>query len=270
MRHQPWPALALLIALAAALVGCGEDTGASPDPGAGSAIDGDYVGDGPVRLFPDGSEPIRLTLRDGEISFAASCNHFSGRATWDDGVLRTSTLGGTEMGCPGIRQEQDEWMVDFFGSTPTLELDGTDLAVRANTHEVWFVPQDEVASGEPGDSDDLLGTDWRLTGFGEHDGDSIGMMVIPDDVTATIRFDDEETSFETGCNSAGGRAKVSGETITLGQVWMTLKHCQGAAGEVEHGVMRVLEGKSTVSWSISGDELRLVTRDGRHELVYQR
>ncbi len=50
---------------------------------------------------------------------------------------------------------------------------------------------------------------------------------------------------------------MSGDTITFGQMGMTLKLCPGAAGEVERGVTRVLQGKSTVSWSISGDELRL-------------
>ena len=154
-----------LVVLGAALAGCGDidvsGIGMPNDPVAGA-----YVGDGPVRFFPDGSAPIRLTLRGGEISFTASCNHFSGQATWDEGVLRTSALGGTEMGCPGTRQTQDEWMVEFFGSSPTLELDGTDLAVRSETHEVWFVPADEVPSGEPGDAGDLVDTDWRLTGFG--------------------------------------------------------------------------------------------------------
>ena len=267
--HQLRLASVGLVALAAGLAGCGEESvqanGTPTVP-----VGGEYVGDGPVRLFPDGSGPIRLTLRGGDISFTASCNHFSGRATWDDGVLRTSTLGGTEMGCPGIRQQQDEWMVDFFGSSPTLELDGTDLAVRSEEAKVSFVPADGVASDEPGDAEDLVGTEWRLTHIEERDGDVVGMMVVPRHVTATIRFDDREASFETGCNSAGGRATVSGETIMLGQVRMTLKHCPGAAGEVEHGVMQVLEGKSTVSWSISGDQLRLVTRDGRHGLVYQR
>jgi heat shock protein HslJ len=134
-----------LVALAAVLTGCGEervqgflDPGAPADP-----VRGEYVADGPVRIFPDGSAPIRLTLRGGEISFTAGCNHFSGRATWDDGVLRTSVLGGTEMGCPGARQEQDEWMIDFFGSSPTLELNGTGLAVRAGPDEVVFATVDD-------------------------------------------------------------------------------------------------------------------------------
>jgi heat shock protein HslJ len=142
-----------LVVLAATLAGCGDVTaqvsGTPTDP-----VAGEYVGDGPVRLFPEGSTPILLTLREDEISFTASCNHFSGQATWDDGVLRTSALGGTEMGCPGPRQTQDEWMIDFFGSSPTLELDGTDLAVRSDRDRVWFVPADEVPSGEPGDPDD--------------------------------------------------------------------------------------------------------------------
>jgi heat shock protein HslJ len=119
-----------LVVLAATLAGCGDVTaqvsGTPTDP-----VAGEYVGDGPARLFPDGSAPIRLTLRDGEISFTGSCNHFSGQATWDDGVLRTSALGGTEMGCPGTRQKQDEWMVHFFASSPRVELDGRELVVRS-------------------------------------------------------------------------------------------------------------------------------------------
>jgi hypothetical protein len=107
-------------------------------------VAGEYVGDGPVRFFPDGSEPIRLTLSGGEISFTAGCNHFSGHASWDDGVLRTGVLGGTEMGCPGIRQEQDDWMVHFFGSEPTIHRDGSDVRLRSDQGEVWFVPADEA------------------------------------------------------------------------------------------------------------------------------
>lgn len=261
-----------LVALAAVFTGCGEehvqgflDPGAPADP-----VGGEYVGDGPVRLFPDGSEPIRLTLRKGEISFTAGCNQFSGQASWEDGVLRTSGLGGTEMGCPGARQKQDEWMVHFFGSSPRLELDGTDLAVRSDRERVWFVQADEMPSEEAGDAGGLIGNRWRLTGIGERDGDSIGMMVVPADVVATIRFDEGEVSYDTGCNAGGGAAGVAGETINFGDLEQTLVLCDGAQAEVERGVSRVLRAKSTVSWTISGDELRLVTRDGRHELVYQR
>jgi heat shock protein HslJ len=260
-----------LVVLVAVLSGCGEENVAGfADPGAPNGpVDGEYVGDGPVRVFPDGSEPIRLTLRDGEISFTAGCNQFSGQATWDDGVLRTSALGGTEMGCPGARQAQDEWMVEFFGSSPTLERDGTDLAVRSDGEQLWFVPADEVASEDPGDEADLVGTTWRLTGVAERDGDSTGIMVIPDDVLATIRFEDHEVRIKPGCNEGGGPVRIEAGTITFtDDIVLSTAACPDARGEIERDVMRVL--RDTVKWSISGDELRLVTRDGRHELVYHR
>jgi heat shock protein HslJ len=129
MSTDPRLAPAGLVVLALVLAGCGEKTVGIGEPT--DDLAGEYVGDGPVRLFPDGSAPIRLTLRGGEISFTAGCNQFAGHATWDDGVLRASALAGTEMGCPGMRQEQDEWMVHFFGSSPRVELDGTGLVVRS-------------------------------------------------------------------------------------------------------------------------------------------
>ena len=154
------------------------------------------------------------------------------------------------MGCPGTRQAQDEWMVDFFGSSPTLELDGTDLAVRSDEAKVWFVPADEVASDEPGDAEDLVGTEWRLTHIEERDGDVVGMMVVPRRVTATIRFEDGEVTFDTGCNSGGGRRRHRGRHDPLrgvSQITLVALHRErparssdgvtaGAPGQ-EHGVL---------------------------------
>ncbi len=258
---------AAALALLTLLVSCGEENvQAFGEPTNG--IGGEYVGHGPAPLFADGSEPIRLTLEDGEISFVAGCNHFSGTASWTGGVLRTGGLGGTEMGCEPPLHRQDEWLVELFASAPTLELDGTDLAVRSGDGEVWFVPADEVSA--PGDADDLVDTDWRLTGIGEYDGDVGSMMNVPEGVEATIRFTDGETRFSTGCNDGGGTATVEEDAITFGELAQTLVGCDGARGEVERGVTRVLRGGSTVDWSIDGDTLTLRTRDGRHELVYQR
>jgi len=153
MSTHPRLAPAGLVVLSLVLAGCGVDS----VQGIGEPtndLDGNYVSEGaPGPPFRDGSEPIRLTLHDGEIAFTAACNHFSGRATWDDGVLRTSALGGTEMGCPGARQTQDDWMIEFFGSEPTIHSDGTDIRLRSGQDEVWFVPASQGRSGEPGNPD---------------------------------------------------------------------------------------------------------------------
>jgi heat shock protein HslJ len=178
MSTHPRPAPAGLVLLSLVLAGCGKESVQGTDEPTND-LAGEYVGDGPARLFPEGSAPIRLTLHDGEISFTAACNHFSGRASWDDGVLRATGMGGTEMGCSGLRQQQDQWMVRFFGSSPRVELDGTDLAVRSGKDRVRFVPDGEMFSEAPGEKADLIGATWWLTGIGEQHGDSIGMTVIP-------------------------------------------------------------------------------------------
>ena len=261
-------ATAVATALLTLLVACGEEN----VQGIGeptSGIGGEYVGHGPVPLFPDGSEPIRLTLQDGEVGFSSGCNQFGGTATWADGVLRTSGLGGTEMGCEPRLHRQDEWMVELFGSEPTLELDGTDLVVRSGSEEVWFVPADEVET--PGDAADLVGTDWRLTAIAEYDGDNGTVSSIPSGVVSTIRFADDEVRIKPGCNQGGGPVTIDEETLTLSDdVVLTLMDCPDARGDVERDVMRVLWDGAPVTWSIDGDTLRFRTRDGRHELVYQR
>ena len=262
--------VAAVPALLALLAACGEESVRGID-GPTTGIGGEYVGHGPPPLFPDGSEPIRLTLQGGEIGFSSGCNQFGGTATWTDGTLRTSGLGGTEMGCEPRLHRQDEWLVELFGSGPTLELDGTDLVVRSGDEEVWFVPFDEVGTGAPGDATDLVDTHWRLVGIGEYDGDMGSVMSIPANVEPTIRFLADEVGIRPGCNGGGGPVRIEAGTITFSNdVVLSMRACPDARGEVEHEVMRVLWSTDPVSWSIDGDTLRLRTRDGRHELVYQR
>ena len=85
-----------------------------------------------------------------------------------------------------------------------------------------FVPADEVAFDEPGDAEDLVGTEWRLTHIEERDGDVVGMMVVPRHVTSTIRFEDGEFTLDTGCNTGGGAAALAARRDRFGQLVQTL------------------------------------------------
>ncbi len=162
------------------LAACGTDSAGSSRggraPTEGPAA-GDYVADGLPAPFEAG-DTLRVTLGDGEISFQATCNTTSGLIDWDDGVLRASSLGSTEMGCPGPGSEQDEWLVDFFTASPAFQVDGMDVRLATDADEIWLVPADEVDPGLNPDTA-LQGTYWRLTGIEQTDGDSIGMMVVP-------------------------------------------------------------------------------------------
>ena len=258
--------LAVLAALPL-LAACGADAAApprgAPAPAGGPAV-GDYVADGLPAPFEEG-DALRVTFRDGEISFQATCNTMSGRAAWDDGVLVVSNLGGTEMGCMGAGFDQDEWLVDFFTSSPDVLVDGTDVRLATDDDEIWLVPADELAP-DPGPDTALEGTDWRLTGVEEADGDSVGMLGVPGRLGAHLTIRGRELTFGTGCNSGGGTVTVHGDRLTLRGVGITLKGCHGIRGEIEGAQLPVLMA-TRLDWSITGQDLRL-TRGGT-SLLYR-
>lgn len=245
--------------------GCGSTTSTPPhahDRATGE-VRGDYVSDGLPDPFGDG-DALRVTFRDGNISFSATCNTMSGSAERQGGTLSVSRLAGTEMGCPGRGAQQDQWLVDFFTSGPDISVDGTDVRLAADGDEIWLVPTDEVAP-EPGAAAPLPGTTWRLTGIESRDGDSAGVMVV-DPYRATLRIHDGAVEFDTTCNDAGGKVEVVGDRLRLRRIMTTLMACPDARGEIEREVSRVLR-PAWIDWSISGEELRL-TR-GHRTLIYR-
>jgi heat shock protein HslJ len=254
--------LALLLPLLAA---CGSETATPGDdiPAPDQGIGGDYVSNGLPAPFTDG-DVMRLTLADGSISFQATCNSMSGNATWDDGVLRVDSIGGTEMGCPGAGFDQDEWLVDFFSSEPAVALDGDDVSITRGEDTLWFVPAEEGGVGA-GPAVPLDGTVWTLTGIEETDGDSVGITGVPGKVEATLTIEGDRIQIETGCNTGGGRVTVVDDRLELRNLGFTLKGCLDVAGEVERGVLQVLDG-SPLTWRINGTQLRL--ENGDHALVY--
>ena len=253
------------LALLLSLVACGSDTatpgddGSQPDRRTGT----DYVADGLPAPFVDG-DVLRLTLGEDTLSFQATCNIFSGNLEREGDVLHVTSLGGTEMGCPGAGHEQDEWLVDFFSGGPTATMDGTDLALRKGDVEIWFVPESEAGvSAEP--EVPLEGTQWTLTGIEKTDGDSVGMMTIPPTVDAGVAIQEQRLVVRTGCNRGSAEVTVHEDRLELGPLALTRMACAGAADEVERGVVRVLDGPE-VDWSISGTQLRLT--QGDHALIY--
>lgn len=248
------------------LVGCGSDDAPPVADGGtdGPTLAGEYVADGLPAPYAEG-DVLRVTFREGEVSFSATCNQMSGTADWSGGTLDVSSVGGTEMGCPGDGVAQDEWLVDFFTSRPSLEVDGTDVRLASGDTELWLVPADELAP-DPGPDVALEGTRWELSGIEERDGDSVGMLVIPPRVDAWVEVADDDLSFLAGCNHGGGPVEVAGDRLVLGEIAIELVGCSGPEAEIEQRSVRVLMA-DTVGWAVSGDELRLSRGDTT--LVYR-
>lgn len=250
--------LAALVVLTL-LTACGSEAAAptSARPDAGPR--GDYVADGLPDPFEEG-DSLRVTFGDGEISFQATCNTMSGPAELENDVLVVSSVGGTEMGCPGAGFEQDEWLIDFFTSSPEVTVDGTDVRLTTDDNEIWMLPADEV-DPDPGPDAALEGTDWRLTGLEETDGDSVGMTGVSRRLKARFEITGPSVTLALGCNSGEGRVEVRGDELRLRNVLLTVLGCLGLRREIEDDVTQVLLRRGWVDWAITGDQLRLTRGD---------
>jgi heat shock protein HslJ len=83
---------------------------------------------------------------------------------------------------------------------------------------------------------------------------------VPAGTAAFMTFaDDGKVTGSTGCNSFGGTAKVDGKTITFSDLVMTKMACDGAAGDLEASVLRVLD--QPLTYRINGTKLILEAPD---------
>lgn len=249
----------IAVALAAALMltGCGAEQAASPSDPAGPT--GDFVADDlPDPFGPD--DQLRVTLSHDGVSFTATCNHMSGSTEVVDRALVVTGIGGTEMGCPGPGFAQDEWLVEFFSGSPELERKDPGFTLSDGDVTLRFLP-----AGDGIDQVQLEGTPWTLNGIEETDGDSVGFTTIPPEVEAGVTIEGGTMLVRTGCNRGRTEVTVLDEQLELGPLALTRMACSGPAGEVERGVLQVLDAPA-VEWRIDGTQLRLT--NGDRALVY--
>lgn len=266
LRH----ALALVVATTFLLAGCGSE---DADDGAGDAtgdatvspesdLEGrEFVSTGVTvggAEYPLASgSVVRISFGEGQVGADAGCNQMGGAASYDDGTLELTdgALAMTEMGCEQALMDQDTWLAEILGSSPTLELDGDTLVVTSDDTVIALADRDTVEPDAP-----LTGTAWTLDGFGTGgDGDG-AVSSVPGGVTSTLAItDDGEMTLAPGCNTGGAGVEIADTTLTVGPVRLTKMACEGAAQEVERAVLEVLDGD--VDYGIERDTLTL-TKDG--------
>ncbi|HUW13873.1 MAG TPA: META domain-containing protein [Anaerolineae bacterium] len=112
------------------------------------------------------------------------------------------------------------------------------------------------AGGTTGDP--LKGTSWRLTTLG-------GAGLIPGtEITAT--FEDGEVSGKA-CNIYGGKYQVSGDTLTISQVFMTEMACVDPQGIMEQETAFFNLLTSAQSFKLTDGGLRILGAGGE-ELTF--
>jgi len=261
------PLLFLLgVAGAAGVAGCAGEAGESgPGPGTGERpgapgglpagrtfVSTAVTQAGTAKPLVAGTS-IRLRILDGgKIAVQAGCNTAEGQARLDAERLVVDDVLSTAMGCEEALHQQDDWIVGFFESRPAWRLDGDILVLTGTDIELKMAADKAVEPARP-----LVGTRWMVDTL-----ISLGTASsVPAGTAAFMTFTaDGKVTGSTGCNSFGATAKVDAKAITFADLTMTKMACEGAAGDLEGSVLRVLD--QPLAYRIEGTRLFLEAPDG--------
>lgn len=197
---------------------------------------------------PVGGTTISVSFSDEGFGFSAGCNSHFGEYTLCDGKLCISGLGSTEMGCDPDRHAQDEWLADFFTSSPRIDLEGDQLTFTGADATLVFLDREVANPDRP-----LTGRVWTVDTI--IDGGAASN--IPLGTPPTLEFSDDGTlDVFSGCNDLVFSYELTGAEITLSLVSATRTACTGPEGEMSAHVSEVLTG--TVTFEIEAQRLTLM------------
>jgi len=200
---------------------------------------------------------IRLNFQDGQLGATAGCNSMGGTYSIQDGKLIFHGGGMTEMGCDPARHAQDDWLLGFLGSQPTVTVNGHDLVLASGSTTVALLDREVAEPDQP-----LSGPTWTLSSI--ITGQAVSS--VPVGVTATIKFNADGTvDINPGCNTGGGSYTVDGDEITFSDLVTTAMACIASAMDVENAVLAVLSG-NPVTFAIEAGSLTLMA--GNHGLQF--
>ncbi len=182
-----------------------------------------------------------------EMSFNAGCNSFFADYTVSNEVFEVSGMGGTEMACDTSLINQDDWLVTFITSAPTILHDG-DLLTFTSADATLVFQDSEVAIP------DLLLADvpWEIdTYIDGQTATSYNINTIPN-----FYFSSDGTfTLNSGCNGSSGTYSDSNGTLAITIDTMTDAICGGDVDTVEGHIFQVFNGSP--SYEISGDRITL-------------
>lgn len=244
---KPTAALAFVLVLVS--IAAGGCASAAPPTVTGRTFlsTGVLEGDAPRPLVP--GTRIRLSFGgDGNLGVNAGCNAIGGTYGIVNGVLTFDGAGMTDMGCDEPRHAQDEWIVKFLASRPAVTLSGENLAIAGGGVVLQLLDEEVADPDLP-----LAATLWTVDSIISDDM----AMGLPADVAGTLQFGaDGQVAIFTGCNQGSARVATDGATLVFSDLILTRRGCDGAAGEMEAGMLAVLRSPA-VGFTIDAGTLML-------------
>ena len=115
-------------------------------------------------------------------------------------------------------------------------------------------------------SDALIGT-WKLVSYGE----SANLTHPVLGVDAFITFnEDGSVNGNVGCNSFGGKYKLSGEEIVFSEMFSTLMACEEPLMNQESAVLTLFNGETIFTYEESNGTLVILSLDKKRAVALQK
>ena len=189
------------------------------------------------------------------MNFSASCNSMFAPYYMAEDTFVMVGLGTTYILCEDDIMLEEQWLVEFFDSEPSMTYDNEQLIFEGSESTLVF----EVA--EPETDVDLVDTEWSVVGFEEGDI----MMALSFDVVPSFVFSSDMTfSLETGCNTAMGAYELFEDDRLFVEIdSITDAVCPDEIAQEGEDLVMSVFNDALLSVSISGSNLSLINEAGR-------
>lgn len=260
MRNQLSIPVTVLALLALAACGTESGSGAGGDGGGSVTTDLPITGvhwsvdsvtvDGRKSAAPAGAY-VEVTTK-GRAQGNYGCNHFGADVTVSGNTVTVGPGEMTEMACAkDIQSFEDALRAAFSGKLKAKLTDGK-LTLTAEKGDAIALTSERPSP--------LVGTKWTVNSL--LSGQTASSLPAGTENKAHLTFGkDGSVRGNLGCNSFSSTAKVSGSSITFGNISSTRKLCPGPEMNLEREVLKVLDG--TVTYELQHRGLSLTTPNGK-------
>ena len=209
-----------------------------------------------ILIDSEGYQPVSQQLSlsfpsSTSFEYSGDCNSFFGDFRIENTTFVVDGIGGTEMGCSSDLATEEDWLISFFTSGPTVGFDNDDLIFQSNGIALIFGDRDTEIPDAP-----LLDTQWIIGGYIDGDTESAyNLSNIPN-----VRFDSEGSiGLDTGCNSGIGTYTLNdNDTISVTMEAYSDATCpDDSSQDAESHITSVFMGP-TLSFSLNENNLVLM------------
>lgn len=253
--------LAVLVALALLVAGCGDTAGGPGDggPGGGTSQQVDLEGSWHLvsgrdaeGTFVLGRREVTLKVEGSDAGGTSACNLYGTEVTVDGDAVSFGAAMGTEMACPPAVMELERRYLAGLQAVERAER--TDGSLTLSGPDVVL----ELELDPPVPDAPLVGTTWVLGSLiqGETVSSTLGR--------GTLRLAEDGTlAGSSGCRMLRGSYELDGDRLVVGDLVADPAAGRCAEGiEAQHDhVVGVLRDRPTVV--IDGERLTLSADDGR-------